>query len=82
MIGRGLRESGVSLSFDSVFIKHNKAKKNATRKEIGREPSREVSVVSINITRTVLGTDAHRTVLHTNVQWKVVVELCDKAGHI
>ena len=75
-------ESGESLSLDSVFVRHNKGEKNATRKEIGRDLSREVSVVAINIARTVLGTDTHSTVLLTIGQRKVVVELCDKAGHI
>ena len=56
---------------------HYKVEKNATRKEIGRELSREVFAE-----RTVLGTDAHSTVFHTIGQRNVVAELCDKAGHI
>ena len=44
--------------------------------------SREVFAVAINKTRTVLGTEAHNSVLHTIGQRKVVVELCDKAGYI
>ena len=53
---------------------HYKVEKNATRKGFGRELSLEVFAVSINKTRTVLGTDAHSSVLHT-------IELCFKAGH-
>ena len=61
---------------------HYKVEKNASRKEFGGELSLEVFVVSNNNTRTVLGTDAHSSVLHTIGQRKVVVELGFKAGHI
>ena len=61
---------------------HYKEEKNATRKGFGRELSLEVFAVSINKTRTVLGTDAHSSVLHTVGQPKVMAELCFKAGHI
>ena len=57
---------------------HYKVEKNATRKGFGRELSLEIFVVSINKTRTVLGTDA----VHTVGQRKVMAELCFKAGHI
>ena len=61
---------------------HYKVEKDATRKEFERERSLEVFAVSINKTRTVLGTDAHSSVLHTIGQRKVVVELGFKVGHI
>ena len=61
---------------------HHKVEKNATRKEIRRELSREIFAVSINKARIVLGADAHCSVLHAIGQRKVVVDLCDKAGHI
>ena len=61
---------------------HYKIEKNATRKGFGREPSLEVFAVSINTTRTVLGTDEHSSVLHTVGQRNVMAELCFKAGHI
>ena len=61
---------------------HYKVEKNATRKGFGRELSLEVSAVPIDKTRTVLGTDAHSSVLHTVGQRKVMAELCFKAGHI
>ena len=61
---------------------HYKVEKNATRKGLGREQSLEVFAVSINKTRTVLGTDAHSSVLHTVGQRRVMAELCFKAGHI
>ena len=61
---------------------HCKVEKNATRKGFGRELSLEVFAISNNKTRTVLGTDAHSSVLHTIGQRKVMAELCFKAGHI
>ena len=61
---------------------HYMVVKNTTRKEFGRELSLEFVAVSINKTRTVLGTDAHSSVPHTIGQRKVVVELCFKAGNI
>ena len=61
---------------------HCKVEKNATRKGFGRELSLEVFAISSNKTRTVLGTDAHSSVLHTIGQRKVMAELCFKAGHI
>ena len=61
---------------------HYNVEKNATRKEFERELSLEVFAVSINKTRTVLGTDAHSSVLHTIGQRKVVVELDFIAGNI
>ena len=79
------RERGVSLSLDSVQIMHYKVEKNAKKgrtKGFGRELSLEVCAVSINKTRTVLGTDVHSSVLHTVGQRKVMAELCFKAGHI
>ena len=88
------RESSVALCH-GVALKKKKGKKkndrswterevekNATRREFGRELSLEVFAVSINKTRTVLGTEAHSSVLHTIGQRKVTVELCFKAGHI
>ena len=65
-----------------MHYKTYKVEKSATRKEIGRELSREVFAVLIDKTRTVLGTDVHSSVLHTIGQRKVVAELCDKAGYI
>ena len=65
-----------------MHYKTYQVEKSATRKEIGKELSREVFAVSINKTRTVLGTDVRSSVLHTIGQRKVVVELCDKAGYI
>ena len=53
---------------------HYKVKKDATRKGFGRELSLEVFAVSINKTRTVLGTDAHSSMLHTVGQRKVMAE--------
>ena len=61
---------------------HYKVEKNATRKGFGRELNLEVFAVSINKTRTILGTDAHSSVLHTVEQREVMAELCFKAGHI
>ena len=61
---------------------HYKVENNATRKEFERELSLEVVAVSVNKTRTVLGTVAHSSVLHTIGQRKVVVGLGFKAGHI
>ena len=61
---------------------HYKVENNATRKEFGRELSLKVFAVSNNKTRTVLGTDAHSSVLHTIAQREVVIELGFKAGHI
>ena len=55
----------MSLSLYSVEKVHCKVEKNTTRKEFGRELSREVLVVAINKTMTVLGKDAHSSVLHT-----------------
>ena len=43
---------------------HYKVERNATWKEFGRELSLKVFVVSNNKTRTVLGTDAHSSVLY------------------
>ena len=80
MIGRGPREREV-YRYPSIRYKY-RVEKNATRKGFGRELSLEVFVVSINKTRTVLGTDAHSSVLHTVGQRKVMAELCFKAGHI
>ena len=60
----------MSLSIDSPYNMHYKVETNATRKEF-----REVFAVSINKTRTVLGTDAHSSVLYTIGQRKVVVDL-------
>ena len=61
---------------------HYKVEKNATRKGFRRELSLRVFAVSNNKNRTVPGTDAHSSVLHTIGQLKVVVKLCFKAGHI
>ena len=92
-IGRGPREQYRSVPRGGVKKEKREKKndrswtereveKNATRREFGRELSLEVFAVSINKTRTVLGTEAHSSVLHTIGQRKVTVELCFKAGHI
>ena len=44
---------------------HYKIEKNARRKAIRRELSREVFAVSINKAKTVLGTDTHSSALHS-----------------
>ena len=59
----------MSLSLDSIYIMHYKIEKNARRKVIRRELSREVFAVSINKAKTVLGTDTHSSVLHSGKSW-------------
>ena len=81
MIGRGPRERCIVIPRFGI----NNAlqgRKERNSKEVGKELSLEVFAVSINKTRTVLGTDAHSSVLHTVGQRKVMAELCFKAGHI
>ena len=72
MIGRRPREQCVSFP---LFGRKNtlQGRKEHNAKRVWRELSREVLVVAINKTMTVLGKDAHSSVLHTIGQRKVVV---------
>ena len=81
MIGRGPRERCIAIPrFGINNALQGRKERNSKGVWEGAE-SRSLSV-SINKTRTVLGTDAHRSVLHTVRQRKVMAELCFKAGHI
>ena len=80
-IGRGPRER--CLSFSRFGINNAwQGRKECNSKGIWERASLEVFAVSNNKTRTVLGTDAHSSVLHTIGQRKVVIELGFKAGHV
>ena len=81
MIGRGPRERYIAIHRFGI----NNAlqgRKECNSNGIWERASLEVFAFSNNKPRTVLGTDAHSSVLHTIGQRKVVVELCDKAGYI
>ena len=81
MIGRGPRERCIAIPRFGI----NNAlqgRKERNSKAVWKRAESRGFAVSINKTRTVLGTDAHSSVLHTIGQRKVMVELCFKAGHI
>ena len=81
MIGRGPRER--CLCFPRFGINNAlQGRKEGNSKGVWeRAESRSLCCLNNN-KRTVLGTDAHSSVLHTIGQRKVVVELGFKAGHI
>ena len=80
-IGRGPRER--CLSFSRFGINNAlQGRKECISNGIWERASLEVFAFSNNKPRTVLGTDAHSSVLHTIGQRKVVIELGFKAGHI
>ena len=73
MIGRGPRERCIAIPRFGI----NNAlqgRKERNSKAVWKRAESRGFAVSINKTRTVLGTDAHSSVLHT-------IELCFKAGH-